>query len=161
MFFTCRKFTWLKNITNFYTRAQFQGQAWLFTTWTFPSVIMEANRSIPHSSQLPDRKARSALESEVKCILSVCCSTSAHSRPQSYVCTDEADERTARSISSKSDGMLPDTVADGNQEVIVRVVPKTRKKWSVSLRESLGQQCTGSLSLMGLWHSSLSWESVI
>lgn len=138
MLFCLQKVYLVKKHCKLYT--QFEGQEWLSTRWACPSLIMEANRSTYQTDE------PSALESEVKCILSVCCSTSTYGRPQSYVCIDEADERDGQIDIVEEWWNGAGHGADGNQEVIVRFVPKIRKKWSISLRETLGQQCTGSLS---------------
>lgn len=153
MFFASKEFIWLKNITNFYTQDQFQGQTWLSTRRAFPSVIMEANRSISLSGHLPDRKAKGS-GNKVNCILPVCCSTSTHntcSHPQTYVYSDEVQwwGRQERRPNRYRRRVMECCRTRGWWESggYVGLIPKTRKKWSLSLREPLGQHCTETLIL--------------
>lgn len=145
---------WLKNITNLYT----QGQTWLSTSRAFPSVIMEANRSIPLNGHLTDRKAKGSgikVEMHFACMLQHVDPRHSQS-PQTYVCSDEEQwwgwqERRP----DRNRGRVMEccrTRGWWESGGYVGVIPKTRK-----LYLSLSAASKAALH----WDSNISWESVI
>lgn len=109
-----------------------------------------------------------ALETKVNCILPVCCSTSTHntrSHPQTYVCSDEVQwwGRQERRPNRYRRRVMEccRTRSWWESGGYVEVIPKTRKKWSLSLREPLGQHCTETLILAENMKYTVSNESSI
>lgn len=159
MFFTFSEFIWLKNFTDFYTQAQFEGQAWFSTRRVVSSIIMEVNRFIPLSGHLPDRKAKcSGIRGEMHFVHML-----QHVGPQSFsVIRVHWSGRRERRTDRYRRRVMECCRTQGWWEsggYCQSFLKQGRNDWWAW--GSLWGGSALALSLICLWHSTISWESVI